>query len=160
MTNINDLKIGQKVWWFSKYGELKGGDKGAIVTKIAPKSHECDGFWYDSFSCDIEEIQEYEYDSVEIPCKNPDVTRHQLINKRKVDKVVINHYGVSIQGNQIYNKKPTKNEFMDDSVEFEHDCHNEDCDGTIRGNGWCNDDGEITSFGYQECDKCGWNQAS
>ena len=46
---------------------------------------------------------------------------------------------------------------IDNSVEFESDC---ECGGTIYGNGWCNENGEMTSFGYQECDSCGWNQTS
>ena len=161
LTNINDLKVGQRIWWYGKYGDLMGGDKGAIVTKVEPKSYECDGFWYDSFSCDItqKEYVEYEYDYKEIPCKTKGVSKHICIGKRKVDRyeTKTRHYGVSIQGNQIYSKKPLKDEFVSNEVEFESDC---ECGGTIYGSGFEDNSGEIVSFNYQECDSCGWNQAS
>ena len=33
MTKITDLKIGQKVWYFSKYGDLESG----TILKLTPK---------------------------------------------------------------------------------------------------------------------------
>ena len=132
LTNINDLKIGQMVWYYTKYGDLNGGK----IERLEPNEpHPCgtDFGIYDSVTIRVEN---YLADGSSCLC------------------------GVCAKQTMIHTSKPTKNEFVDDSVEFEHDCHNEDCDGTIRGNGWCNDDGEITSFGYQECDGCGWNQAS
>jgi len=42
-------------------------------------------------------------------------------------------------------------------VEFESEC---ECGGIINGSGWCDDDYYIYKFDYQECDTCGWNQAS
>ena len=134
-TNINDLKVGQHIWYFSKYGALLGGK----IYELRPNNpHPCgkDFGVYDEVMVKVLKTSSYNGEQFWSNC------------------------GICAKQTMIHTSKPTKNEFVDDSVEFEHDCHNEDCNGTIRGNGWCNDDGEITSFGYQECDGCGWNQAS
>ena len=164
ITNINELKIGQKVWWFGKYGDLMGGDKGAIITEIEPKSNYYNGTWYDSFSCDITErvfIKDRDiYETTYSECgtsSNAKCVGVEIVNKWETQT---RHYGVSIQGNQIYTSKPNNGEFVDDSVEFERPCHEDNCNGTIYGNGWTDGNGEIVKFGYQECNTCDWNQGS
>jgi len=50
ITNIDQLKVGQMVWWYSKYGDLMEGK----IYKLEPKNYEYDGEWMDCFSCEVE----------------------------------------------------------------------------------------------------------
>ena len=130
MTKITDLKIGQKVWYFSKYGNLESG----TILKLTPNE------FPSNYHREIGES----FDSV-------NMTHPKYPNNPSITK------SVCAKQTMIYTSKPKQNEFIDDSVEFESNC---ECGGTINGNGWCNDSGEIVKFGYQECDSCNWNQAS
>ena len=44
--------------------------------------------------------------------------------------------------------------------DFYSECPEDDCKGEVEGVGWADKYGEIVKFIYQECGKCGWNQAS
>ena len=109
-TKISDLKVGQRVWWFDKYGTLKGGEKGCLITKLEPnKPHPCgeDMGVYDEVSLDIEEIQKYEYVSVKVKeNKKNGTSSHKLTNKRRVDKLVVRKYGICAKQTLIYTSNP------------------------------------------------------
>ena len=109
-TKISDLKVGQRVWWFDKYGTLKGGNKGCLITKLEPNQpHPCgkDMGVYDEVSLDIEEIQKYDYDSVKVKeNKKNGTSRHKLTNKRRVDKLVVCKYGICAKQTLIYTSNP------------------------------------------------------
>ena len=114
INNINEIKVGQRIWWYGKYGDLMGGDKGAIVTKVEPKAHEYNGIVYDSFSFTITKREFIKTRPIfkEISCKTNGVSRHKKVGDEIVNKWETRdyYYGVSIQGNQIYSKNPTKEE--------------------------------------------------
>ena len=74
-----------------------------------------------------------------------------------MDKSVIRHYGICAKQTMIHLSKPKQSKFVSNEVEFESDC---ECGGTIYGSGFEDNNGEMVSFNYQECDSCGWNQSS
>jgi len=45
-------------------------------------------------------------------------------------------------------------------VGFSSECPEDECNGRVEGSGYADEYGEIVKFIYQECRKCGWNQAS
>ena len=73
----------------------------------------------------------------------------------KTDKTTCTRYGIRIES--VHTEKPSQGDFVSNEVDFESECS---CGGTIHGTGFADDDGEILSFNYQECSKCGWNQYS
>ena len=54
----------------------------------------------------------------------------------------------------------TNGRIMYHEVEFQTQCPCEDCDGQVVGTGYADQYGEIVSFIYQFCKKCGWDQGS
>lgn len=133
-TKIQDLKVGQTIWFFNKYGDLLEGIIEELKLNEFPTNHHKEiGESFDSVTSRV-----FDYLSKGQSC---------LVS-------------VCAKQTMIYTSKPNQNEFVDDSVDFKSPCFEDDCNGTIYGNGWCDDSGEIVKFGYQECDTCGWNQAS
>ena len=130
---INRLKIGQKVWFFDKYGDLQSGTILGLKPNHFPTNYH-------------REIGE-SFDDVSLTHprhpNNPNITM-----------------SICAKQTMIYTSKPNQNEFVDDRVEFTSGCCEDDCKGTINGSGWCDDEGMLVKFDYQECDTCGWNQAS
>jgi len=158
-TKISDLQVGQRVWWFSQYGELMGADKGCVISELKPNHLEC-GTTYDEVTLEIEEIQEYDFDSIKVKeNKENGCSQYKLVNKRRVDKPVIRRYGICAKQTMIYTSKPKVELYVDERVQFESECPVDGCGGVVVGAGW-EDDGVIQKFDYQECKKCGWNQAS
>ena len=47
-----------------------------------------------------------------------------------------------------------------DIVEFESECIDDECIGTIHGTGYADEYGEIIKFIFQQCNKCDWWQSS
>ena len=132
-TPIKDLHIGQTIWFFDKYGDLSSGKILGLKPNYYPSNYH-------------REIGE-SFDEVNITHprhpNNPSITM-----------------SVCAKQTMIYTSKPNQNEFVDDRVEFTSGCCEDDCKGTINGSGWCDDEGMLVKFDYQECDTCGWNQAS
>ena len=134
LTNINDLKIGQKVWYYSQYGELLSGK----IYELRPNNpHPCG----EDFGI---------YDEVVI----------KVLKTSSYDgKQFWSNCGICARQTMIYTSEPTKNEFVDERVEFETECPMPNCDGKVEGTGWADDDGIIQKSAWQECIKCDWNQA-
>ena len=132
INNPNELKIGMKIWFYSKYGDLESG----TILKLNLN------YFTSEYHKEIGES----FDSVII-------THPNYPDNRNISK------SICAKQTQIYLDIP-EDEFIDERVEFSSDCINDDCDGTINGLGWCDDDGVLVKFDYQECNTCDFNQGS
>ena len=133
LNNINELKIGMKIWFYSKYGDLESGK----ILKLKPNH----------FPTNYHKEIGESFD--EITTTHPNYPNNPRMMMSICAKQTI-----------IYTSKPNDNEFIDERVEFSSDCINDDCDGTINVWGWCDDDGLLVKFDYQECNTCDFNQGS
>ena len=127
---ISNLDEGQTIWFFTKYGELLEGD----IFRLTPKEVNPTDPTQDEVSVKVIATTDWNGEKCQ-----PFTTR----------------YGIRIES--VHTEKPSQGDFVSNEVEFQSECS---CGGTIHGTGFADDDGEILSFNYQECSKCGWNQYS
>lgn len=130
INNINELKIGMKIWFYSKYGDLESGK----ILKLKPNH----------FPTNYHKEIGESFD--EITITHPNYPDNPNILK-----------SIDSKQTEIYLDIP-QDGFIDERVEFSGECVNDDCKGTINGLGWCDDDGVLVKFDYQECDSCDFNQ--